>query len=230
MAKKLIYFILVVGVFAAGAFLKVWSESSTPQPVESLNSEASNASGGPLKLSGTGGASRASGKLQVLQGASVANEADEAQEADEASPAIPIVEKESGSISVPESFAEKNKIAVIKLGGETFTFEIADTRLKQIRGLTRRESIPQNYGMAYVLDAPSRYAYWMKDMLFATDVVWLDAFYRVIDLEKNITPDSYPKIFEPDQPALFVLELASGSAQKAGITLNSTVDLSAIIE
>ena len=114
--------------------------------------------------------------------------------------------------------------------GETFTLEIADTRLKQIRGLTRRESILKNYGMVYVLDAPSRYAYWMKDMQFATDVVWLDAFYRVIDLQERITPDTYPKIFEPDQPALFVLEFLSGSVKKAGITLNGTVDLSKILE
>ena len=84
--------------------------------------------------------------------------------------------------------------------------------------------------MVYVLDAPSRYAYWMKDMLFPTDVVWLDAFYRVIDLEEGIAPDTYPKIFEPDQPALFVLELPSGSVEKAGIKLNGTVNLSAILE
>ena len=70
----------------------------------------------------------------------------------------------------------------------------------------------------------------MKDMQFATDVVWLDAFYRVIDLQERITPDTYPKIFEPDQPALFVLEFLGGSVKKAGITLNGTVDLSKILE
>lgn len=142
------------------------------------------------------------------------------------------IDQTIGTSIIVEQKAENAELkkAEMSIGGIPFTLEIADTRLKQIRGLTRREAIQENYGMVYVLDAPSRYAYWMKDMFFATDVVWLDAFYRVIDLEAGITPETYPKIYEPDQPALFVLELPAGSIQKAGITLGGTVDLSTIVE
>lgn len=215
MGKQILYCAIVIGVFLlgglAGSFFRVPStdRGERERAVAVVREEKGS------------GVAAAPSKKAVPAASSVQGDPG------------PLVIDETPETSVIVEQKEENgelKKGEAKIGGVSFTLEIADTRLKQIRGLTRRESIPENYGMVYVLDAPSRYAYWMKEMLFATDVVWLDAFYRVIDLEAGITPQTYPKIYEPDQPALFVLELPAGSIQKAGIRPDGTVDLSAILE
>ena len=47
MVKKLFYFALVIGVFAAGAFIKTWSEDSTAKPAWPLKKENPQATKAP---------------------------------------------------------------------------------------------------------------------------------------------------------------------------------------
>lgn len=125
----------------------------------------------------------------------------------------------------PLEFLSDRRI-VLDVDGEQVTLEVADTRFKQTRGLTNRKRPDDAYGMLYVLEEPSRYAYWMKDMLFSTDVIWLDEQYRVIDLEASLSAENSSQIYEPDQPALFVLEFPDGFVKRHAVKKGERIDLS----
>lgn len=84
-------------------------------------------------------------------------------------------------------------------------------------GLSGRDKLDENAGLLFVHDGPGIYGIWMKDMRFPIDVIWLDEDYRVVDMAENVEPDSFPKIFEPSPPALYILEVNTGFAERNGI-------------
>jgi uncharacterized membrane protein (UPF0127 family) len=109
------------------------------------------------------------------------------------------------------------KEASIRFGTTTVVVEIADTALEMTRGLSGRESLPEGRGMLFVMSSTARHSFWMPDMRFAIDIVWFDDNMRVVDVTENATPESYPMIFRPDEPARYALEVPAGYARARGI-------------
>jgi uncharacterized membrane protein (UPF0127 family) len=95
--------------------------------------------------------------------------------------------------------------------------EISDTEDKEELGLSNRESLDQNSGMLFVFSDPGSYQFWMKDMHFPVDVVWINADKKVVSMNTNMSPDTYPKTFSPVSDILSVLELNAGATSKFGI-------------
>ena len=67
--------------------------------------------------------------------------------------------------------------------------------------------------MVFVFSAEGQRCFWMKDMNFAIDMVWLDSKKRVIALEQNVQPDSYPDSYCHDG-AQYVVEFAVNTAEQ----------------
>jgi uncharacterized membrane protein (UPF0127 family) len=59
----------------------------------------------------------------------------------------------------------------------------------------------------------------MKDMNFPIDMVWVDANQRVVSIESDVPPASYPKTFCPDEAAKYVLEFSAGTAAQQGLSV-----------
>lgn len=104
----------------------------------------------------------------------------------------------------------------LNIGTTTISVEIARAASERKQGLSGRSSLEQYHGMLFIFDHPERYGFWMPDMCFAIDIIWIDADWRIIDISKNVTPESYPELFTPTTPALYVLEVGAGTAQKFG--------------
>lgn len=119
------------------------------------------------------------------------------------------------------------RVVTLKINTLTLTVEVAETIGQQVRGLTGRPSLLKDHGMLYVLQKPSRYSYWAKDMKFATDVVWIGPDFHIQDISENITPDSYPaKVFIPKQPSSYVLEAGAGFVKEQGLKIDGILDIS----
>jgi uncharacterized membrane protein (UPF0127 family) len=84
---------------------------------------------------------------------------------------------------------------------------IADTAATREQGLSDTSSLPANTGMLFKFDTPSTYGFWMKDMNYPLDMIWFDSSFKVVDITVDATPASYPAIFYPKQPVLYVLEV-----------------------
>ncbi|NDE68348.1 DUF192 domain-containing protein, partial [bacterium] len=73
-------------------------------------------------------------------------------------------------------------------------------------------------------DTSAKYGFWMKDMLFSIDMIWLDENFKVITVAEDISPNSFPQVFYPAQPARYVLEVASGVAAQNHYEEGSRLD------
>ena len=105
----------------------------------------------------------------------------------------------------------------VTIGSTSFAVEVADTPELRQKGLSGHEPLAERTGMLFVFDTEDRWGIWMKDMRFSIDIVWADAQGTVVGVVHNATPESYPKVFEPPEPARYVLELPAGAAAAHGV-------------
>lgn len=117
-------------------------------------------------------------------------------------------------------------LPVIKINNVSIEVELAKTPEQQTRGLSGKATLPENQGMLFLYDKPGFYSFWMKDMQFPIDIVWIGADQKIVDISKNKSPESFPKTFQPQQPAQYVLEVNAGFADRNNITIGDTADLS----
>jgi uncharacterized membrane protein (UPF0127 family) len=78
--------------------------------------------------------------------------------------------------------------------------------------------------MLFIFDKPATYPFWMKDMKFPIDVVWLNSDHNVVTVKSNVSPASYPETFQNSAPAQYVLELKAGQAK--ALEINNKTNLS----
>ncbi|MEX2014012.1 MAG: DUF192 domain-containing protein, partial [Parcubacteria group bacterium] len=67
------------------------------------------------------------------------------------------------------------------------------------------------------------HGFWMKDMHFAIDIVWIDENFRIVGIEKEVRPETFPQVFRPDQPIKYVLELPAGYSERHDIGVGAVV-------
>jgi len=98
-----------------------------------------------------------------------------------------------------------------------FNVQVVKNKEEVSRGLGGINNISDKEGMLFVFDSPQKYGFWMKNMRFPIDIVWLNSDMRVIGIDENIPIESYPKIYYPSEPVLYVLEIKAGLSEKYGI-------------
>ena len=118
-----------------------------------------------------------------------------------------------------EEPGEREKLQVLYVNERPVFTEVVTGREEQERGLGGRDSLPIDQGLLFSFGRPDLYPFWMKDMRFPIDIIWMDADLTVVDLAQNVAPDSYPEILRPKAPASFVLELTAGSAERYGVKI-----------
>ena len=82
--------------------------------------------------------------------------------------------------------ADKQKRKLV-INDAEIAVEIADTTEKQKLGLSGRESLPETEGMLFVFPDKRQRKFWMKDMKFAIDIIWIDDN-RVVEITKGLQP------------------------------------------
>lgn len=104
----------------------------------------------------------------------------------------------------------------LKAGGKTFQLEVANTEATRQQGLSGRDSMSEKTAMLFVFDATNQHCFWMKDMKFNIDIVWLDASKKVGGTLKDVTPTSYPETycFNDSQ---YVVEFRAGTVERLGL-------------
>lgn len=93
--------------------------------------------------------------------------------------------------------------------GITFRTEIVSGKEAMAQGLSGREGIDSDAAMVFEFGRTGQHCMWMKDMKFNIDILWLDESNKIVAMERNVTPESYPKAYCHD--SYEVVELASGT-------------------
>lgn len=109
----------------------------------------------------------------------------------------------------------ENKVRVIE----------AKTRVEITRGLSGRPALLDGEGMLFYFDKPGYYAFWMPKMKFSIDIIWIGESLKVVDITKDVAPSTFPRLFRPSEPAMYVLEVPAGWSSEVEIILGDTVTL-----
>jgi uncharacterized membrane protein (UPF0127 family) len=116
-----------------------------------------------------------------------------------------------------------NKSRLIAPSG-VVSIETVDSPEARTLGLSNRASIDENAGMLFVFDETvDTNCFWMKDMQFAIDMVWLDDDKKVVTVEESVEPSTFPKSFCPESAAKYGLEIQAKQANKLGIVPGETL-------
>jgi uncharacterized membrane protein (UPF0127 family) len=124
-----------------------------------------------------------------------------------------------------ETLSNDPRPLALSLSTTTLNVELVVSESERRRGLGGRRFLDEDAAMLFVFEEPGYQSIWMKDMLFAIDIAWLDEKFRVVDIKSNVSPSTYPKSFSPDLPALYVLETNAGLFESRGITIGDTLKL-----
>jgi uncharacterized membrane protein (UPF0127 family) len=112
--------------------------------------------------------------------------------------------------------------------GKNFKVDVADTMMKQARGLSGRESLGEDEGMFFIFHATGTHGFWMKDMKIPIDIIWI-LNDHVVGVEENVQPESEKSMFSltryyPPEPVNRVLEVPAGTVQKYGFKAVDAVE------
>ena len=119
----------------------------------------------------------------------------------------------------------------LRVGSNTYKVEIADTIPLRTQGLSGREKLEAGSGVFFIFSAPGKHPFWMKDMHFPLDFVWINGD-TVVGTTENVVPSvpsesslfSLPLYYSPE-PADKVLELNAGEVEKGKIKIGDRVEL-----
>ena len=117
-----------------------------------------------------------------------------------------------------------NKIQHVKIAGVTLKVDLALTSEAQEQGLSGRSGLKEDEAMLFVFDHIDKYPFWMKDMNFPIDIIWVGEDLRVVYIKKSALPESYPETFTPNQNAKYVLEVMSSFSEKNNLKVGDKVE------
>jgi len=127
--------------------------------------------------------------------------------------------------SVAKQITE-DSIAIVEFpSGEIIKADIADTESKRNAGLSNREQIGIDEGLLFLHDEKAIHNYWMKDMLFAIDIIWIDGDI-VTGFSENLLPENPAStIYSPEVPVDYVLEVQAGFVDEIGLLKGDKLDI-----
>jgi len=108
----------------------------------------------------------------------------------------------------------------VSIGSHKIAAEVVISDKDREKGLSGRPCIGKNEGMLFVFDQPSQYQFWMKDMKFPIDIIWIGSNHRTVVAEENVKPSTYPStrfVNPQDRPAQYVLELQAHASARLNI-------------
>ncbi|MCB9802520.1 DUF192 domain-containing protein [Candidatus Nomurabacteria bacterium] len=117
----------------------------------------------------------------------------------------------------------------IHLAGSTFQVELARDRTEQTKGLSGRASLAVDEGMLFVYADKQPLRFWMKEMLFPIDLLWIDGK-TIVGFEENLpnpvpnTKDEDLTSFNSPQAVDKVLELPAGTVQRLKIQIGDQIN------
>ncbi|MBI5356174.1 DUF192 domain-containing protein [Candidatus Collierbacteria bacterium] len=129
----------------------------------------------------------------------------------------------------PTETAFQPEFGLIKVGNTELNVEIASTPEKAQKGLSDRNEIGSD-GMLFEINPPRQTAFWMKDMMFPLDIIWISGN-KITGIDKNVpipptnaTDDKLP-LYNSPSSVNYVLELPAGTVSKLKIDLSSQISI-----
>lgn len=122
-------------------------------------------------------------------------------------------------------FYSKNPLsAKVTIHNTEFLVDLAITPKEKSTGLSFRKSLLPKHGMLFVYEHKDTYPFWMKDMKFPLDFIWIDGN-QIVDITKDVPPETSEnmRVVKPKLPVNKILEINAGEADTYTIQIGDTV-------
>jgi uncharacterized protein len=119
----------------------------------------------------------------------------------------------------PDKLSGYKKV-IVTINEYDISAYVADTDAKRTEGLSGVENISQDQGMLFILDYPSKQGFWMKEMKFPLDIIWVGDNDTVVHIEKNLQPCMsifFCPVFTTMKEAKYVIETRAGFADSHSV-------------
>lgn len=117
----------------------------------------------------------------------------------------------------------------VAIDNQTITAEVAGDEMEREKGLSGRKNLNGDFGMLFVFDEAKKYPFWMKDMNFPIDIIWINNK-KVVDITEHAYPETKEseslRVYTPEEPAKYVLEVNANFARENGIRVGDSVESS----
>lgn len=123
------------------------------------------------------------------------------------------------NVKVTEKANFSKEIEAVQFWNVVIPVTTAFTYEEQKRGLSGRASLPEEEGLLFIFSKPDFYGFWMKEMQFPIDIIWINENNKIVHIARAIEPNSFPQIFKPSEKSLYVLEVNAGFAAKHAINI-----------
>lgn len=119
----------------------------------------------------------------------------------------------------------------VTIHDKTFSVEIAQTNVQKEKGLSKRSSLSEDRGMLFLFDTADYLRFWMKDMKFPIDILFIKddkivTIYLNAQNPQSTEENLNPPLYTPTEPSNKVLELKAGTVEKYGIKQGDSVQIS----
>jgi uncharacterized membrane protein (UPF0127 family) len=111
-------------------------------------------------------------------------------------------------------------------GGDlTINVEVAQSAGERAKGLMYREGISEESGMLFIFDSEDKHSFWMKNMSFPIDIIWIDSNFRIVDITMSAVPCMVESctMYSPGVPARYVLEVQSDFVSGNGVEFGDVI-------
>ncbi len=110
----------------------------------------------------------------------------------------------------------QKKLVTIRINGEKYHLEIADSSLERGKGLMNRDSLEPKHGMLFIFPKEGKHSFWMYQTYIPLDMIWLDKNWQVVDIKRNVPPcksknPAYCPSYRPSKKAKYIIEIPAKS-------------------
>jgi len=137
---------------------------------------------------------------------------------------IPYDADEYSSKSDAEVRFEAYDYRLVRIGSETYKLYVSDDNQKRNQGLSDVQTMYDYEGMAFIFEGSEVPGFWMKDMNFPLDFVYLQNGI-IVDIVEDVSPETYPELIYPSSPATIVIELNADQVAVNGAQIGDQVEL-----
>ena len=139
--------------------------------------------------------------------------------------AVPIKHTDSEEAEAPAAEGLASAVEPMIIGTTPVYASIADERDERTQGLSGVPRMLPDEVKLFVFPYDEKWSFWMKDMLFSIDMIWVDASSTVVYIEEEVSPESFPKSFRPTKPARYVVETVAGFSEEHNIGVGDKIIL-----
>ncbi|MBI2442931.1 MAG: DUF192 domain-containing protein [Candidatus Levybacteria bacterium] len=120
-----------------------------------------------------------------------------------------------------------SKSAKALIGGQTFTLMVADTEREKGIGLSEKKSLAKNSGMIFPYDKKTTPTFWMRNMDFPIDILFVSDG-KIVTLYKNVKPptgNQNLELYRPKVPIDSVIEIGGGVSDQYKVKEGDSVQV-----